>query len=125
MIGHWPILIPHGRKNIPSPADKKSDSRKLPFTLTNPVHWLIVVTDLSNNLNLLQRKSLFLRSGWIMIGHWSILIPHGRKNIPSPADKKSDSRKLPFTLKNPVHWLIVVTDLSNHLNLLQREGVFL
>ena len=99
MIGHWPILIPQGRKNIPSPADKKSDSRKLPFTLTNPVHWLIVVTNLSNNLNLLQRKSLFLRSGWIMIGHWSILIPHGRKNIPSPADKKSDSRKLPFTLK--------------------------
>ena len=125
MIGHWPILIPHECKNIPSPADKKSDSRKLPFTLTNPVHWLIVVTDLSNNLNLLQRKSLFLRSGWIMIGHWSILIPHGRKNIPSPADKKSDSRKLPFTLKNTVHWLIVVTDLSNHLNLLQREGVFL
>ena len=55
-----------------------------------------------------------------MIGHWPILIPQGRKNIPSPADKKSDSRKLPFTLKNPVHWLIVVTDLSNHLNLLQR-----
>ena len=60
-----------------------------------------------------------------MIGHWPILILQGRKNIPSPADKKSDSRKLPFTLKNPVHWLIVVTDLSNHLNLLQREGVFL
>ena len=97
MIGHWPILIPHECKNIPSPADKKSDSRKLPFTLTNPVHWLIVVTNLSNNLNLLQRKSLFLRSGWIMIGHLPILIPHGRKNIPSPADKKSDSRKLPFT----------------------------
>ena len=78
------------------------------------------LTGLSRNCLFYQHESLFLRPGWIMIGHWPILIPQGRKNIPSPADKKSDSRKLPFTLKNTVHWLIVVTDLSNHLNLLQR-----